>query len=140
MKDNYKNVPIILQRNAVECAAACLCMIFAHYGKEVSLDQMCDETTVKKGYCSAGDIVRATERCGFSWTGYRKEPETLREFNMPCIVHWDFNHFVVLEGFKDGHVFINDPAIGERKLTEQEFDQSFTGVVLFLQPTDRSII
>ena len=136
MKENYVAVPTVLQRNAVVCAAACLCMVFAYHGKYASLA----ETTVEKGYCSAGDIVRAAERYGFSWRGYRKEPGTLREFNMPCIVHWAFNHFVILEGFRDGYVIINDPAVGQRILTEQEFDESFTGVVLSLHPTDKTII
>ena len=140
MKDNFVAVPTVLQRNVVECAAACLCMIFENFGQKVSLDQMCSETNVEKGYCSAGDIVRAAQCHGFSWKGYRKEPETLREFNMPCIIHWDFNHFVVLEGFLDGYVIINDPAVGQRKLTEQEFDESFTGVVLYLQPDDKSAV
>ena len=89
-------------------------------------------------------MMRAAKRFGLDCKGYRKEPEAIRELEMPCIIHWNFCHFVVLEGFKSTgigsarkeYVYINDPAVGRRKLTLEEFDEGFTGVVLTFKLTD----
>ena len=137
MVDNYKKVPTILQMEATECGAASLGMIFAYYGKHIPLEQMRIEIGVSRDGCNAGNIMRAAKKHGFECKGFRKEPEALRELDMPCLIHWNFNHFVTLEGFKGDSVFINDPAVGRRKLSPEEFSDCFTGIVLTFKPTDK---
>lgn len=132
---NYTKTPTIYQMEATECGAASLSMIFAYFGKHLPLEQMRIETGVSRDGCNAGNIMRAAKKYGFECHGYRKEPDGLRELQPPCIIHWNFNHFVVFEGFKGRYAYINDPAMGRRKLTMEELDDAFTGVVLTFKPT-----
>lgn len=136
MSKNYCKTPTIFQMEATECGAASLAMICAYWGKHVPLEQMRVETGVSRDGCNAGNIMRAAKRFGMECHGYRKEPDALKSLEMPCLIHWNFNHFVVLEGFKDEYAYLNDPAIGRRKLTMQELDEGFTGVVLTFKPTE----
>ena len=135
----YEKTPTILQMEATECGAASLAMIMAYHGKYIPLEQMRIETAVSRDGINAAEIMRAAKRLGLECHGYRKEPEDLKALDMPCIIHWNFNHFVVLEGFKGKNVFLNDPAIGRRKLTWEEFDQGFTGVVLTFKRTENFV-
>lgn len=129
----YKKTPTILQMEMTECGAASLCMIFAYYGKYIPLEQMRVETCVSRDGINAADMLRAAKRMGLECHAFRKGLESLKQLEMPCIIHWNFNHFVVLEGFKGKNAFLNDPAIGRRKLSWEELDQGFTGVVLTFQ-------
>ena len=138
MKSRVKT-PTILQMEATECGAASLSMIFAHFGKYLPLEQMRVETGVSRDGCNAKNIMKAAKKYGLECHGYRKEPEDLRKMPMPCIIHWNFNHFVVLEGFKGKNVYLNDPAVGRRKLTWEDLDDSFTGVVLTFKRTDKFV-
>ena len=132
---NYTKTPTIYQMEATECGAASLSMVFAYFGKHIPLEQMRIETGVSRDGCNAGNIMRAAKKYGFECHGYRKELEGLKQLKPPCIIHWNFNHFVVFEGFKGKHAYINDPAMGRRKLTIEELDDAFTGVVLTFEPT-----
>ena len=120
---------------ATECGAASLAMVFGYYGKFLPLEQMRIETGVSRDGCNAGNIMRAAKRYGLECKGFRKEPDALKEIETPCIIHWNFNHFVVFEGFKGDYAYINDPAVGRRKLTFEELDDAFTGVVLTFRLT-----
>ena len=137
--NKYAKTPTILQMEATECGAASLAMIIAYHGKYVPLELMRIETAVSRDGINAAEIMRAAKRMGLECHGYRKELEKLKELDMPCIIHWNFNHFVVLEGFKGKNVYLNDPAVGRRKLTWEEFDQGFTGVVLTFKRTDNFV-
>ena len=134
-KANYKKTPSVFQMEATECGAASLAMIFAYYGKYIPLEQMRVETGVSRDGCNAANMMRAAKRFGLDCHGYRKEIDALKTIKTPCIIHWNFNHFVVFEGIKGKNVFINDPAIGRRKLTWEELDDCFTGVVLTFDKT-----
>ena len=120
---------------ATECGAASLAMVFGYYGKFLPLEQMRIETGVSRDGCNAGNIMRAAKRYGLECKGFRKEPDALKEIETPCSIHWNFNHFVVFEGFKGDYAYINDPAVGRRKLTFEELDDAFTGVVLTFRLT-----
>lgn len=131
----YVKTPTIFQMESTECGAASLAMIFAYYGKYIPLEQMRIETGVSRDGCNAGNIMKAAKKYGLECHGYKKEPDSLRNIETPCIIHWNFNHFVVFEGVKGKNVYINDPAMGRRKLSWEEIDECFTGVVLTFKPT-----
>jgi NHLM bacteriocin system ABC transporter peptidase/ATP-binding protein len=122
---------------ATECGAASLSMIFAYFGKHIPLEQMRIETGVSRDGCNARNIMRAARKYGLECHAYHKELDELKEMQLPCIIHWNFNHFVVFEGFKGKYAYINDPAVGRRKLTIEELDDSFTGIVLTFATTNQ---
>ncbi len=127
---NYAKTPSIYQMEATECGAASLSMIFAYYGKHMPLEKMRIETGVSRDGCNAKNIMRAGKKYGFEVKGFRKSLDNLLKLKPPCIIHWNFNHFVVYEGQKGKNYYINDPAMGRRKLTYEELDDAFTGIVL----------
>lgn len=134
------NVPVVMQLEALECGAACLTMILAYYGKWMPLEQVRSDCGVSRDGSNAKNILKAARSYGLDAKGYRFEPETLVSSGLfPCIIHWEFNHFVVLNGFKKGYAYINDPARGTVKMTMEEFDKGFTGICLMFSPTDNFV-
>ena len=128
-------VPTIMQLEALECGAACLCMVMAYYGKWVPLEQARKDCGVSRDGSKAKNVVIAARNYGFKATGFRCEVEGLKKsISYPCIIHWNFNHFVVLEGFKGNYAYINDPGRGEVKVSMDEFDRAFTGICLAIEP------
>ena len=132
---SYVKTPTVYQMEATECGAASLSMIFQYFGKNIPLEQMRIETGVSRDGCNAANIMRCAKKYGMEVHGYRKEPEALKTIQLPCIIHWNFNHFVVFEGFKGKYAYLNDPGIGRRRITWEELDEGFTGVILTFKPT-----
>ena len=128
-------VPVIMQMEALECGAACLDMIAAYYGLWVPLEQCRLDCGVSRDGSNARNILLAARSYGFEAQGYRFEPEDLKNDGIfPCIIHWNFNHFVVCNGFTRKGVSINDPARGKVTVSDKEFDESFTGICLIIEP------
>lgn len=119
---------------ATECGAASLAMVLAHYGRIVPLDQMRQVCGVSRDGATAKNIAQAARSFGLEVKAFRREPERLKTMAFPLIIHWRFYHFVVVEGYDSKGWFLNDPGGGARKVSEEEFDSSFTGVVIEAVP------
>ena len=126
-------VPVVMQMEVLECGAASLAMIMHYYQKWIPLEQTRVDCGVSRDGSSAKNILVAARSYGMKAQGWRLEPEALLEEGpFPCILHWGFNHFVVLCGFKGKKAVINDPARGRVEVPWEEFDKEFTGVCLTL--------
>ena len=123
-----------MQMESVECGAASLTMILAHYGKWLPLEEVRAACGVSRDGSSAKDIVLAARNYGLEAEGYQVTPEAL-EGMQPAIIHWNFNHFVVFRGFKKGVACLNDPNAGPVEIPMDDFRKSFTGVALTFSPT-----
>ena len=134
MNKKIKKVPMVMQLEALECWAACLTMILAYYGKWLPLEQVRKDSGVSRNGLKAINIVKAAKNYGLEASGYKFGDDYMNaDWEFPCIIHWNFNHFVVLTGFKNNYAVINDPARGVVKVALEEFDKSFTGVCLQLR-------
>ncbi len=127
-------VPVIMQQEAVECGAASLSMMCAYYKKWVTLEKVRADCGVSRDGSSAKNILLVARQYGFEAQGYRMEVEHLKNADFPCIIHWNFNHFVVLCGFSKDTAIINDPARGQVRVSKEEFDKAFTGITISIKP------
>jgi NHLM bacteriocin system ABC transporter peptidase/ATP-binding protein len=127
-------VPTALQMESAECGAASLRMVLAHYGRWVPLEELRRVSGVSRDGVRAGNIAKAARTYGMTAKGFRQDLAELRSGRLPVIVFWNFNHFVVVEGYAPGRWFLNDPAVGSRTVTDEEFDRSFTGVAIRIEP------
>ena len=127
-------VPTVLQMERTECGAACLAMILAHYGRWIPLEDLRVRCGVSRDGTKALNIIRAAKALGMTTRGMQATFTRLFELRFPMVVFWNFNHFVVVEGFRGHLVYINDPARGPRTLTRDEFDADYSGVCLLFEP------
>ena len=139
MARRVRNVPQIMQMEATECGAACLAMVLAHYGRWVPLEETRSACGVSRDGSKAINILRAARSYGMEADGYTYDLEGLQaNAELPCIIFWNFNHFVVLTGFSANGkwVYLNDPARGQIRMSSEEFDEGFTGIALIMHPTE----
>ena len=130
-------VPSILQTEASECSLTCLAMIAHFHGYKVDLPTLRRRFGMSSKGARLEDIVRVSEQIGFASRPLRLELEELSQLQLPCILHWDLNHFVVLTSVNSTQVMIHDPAVGKRRLSYEDVSRHFTGVALELLPTSR---
>ena len=128
-------VPVVMQMEALECGAASLTMVLAYYDKWIPLEQVRADCGVSRDGSNAKNVLRAARSYGLNAKGYRMEPDALKkDGKFPCIIHWNFNHFLVLCGFKGDKAVLNDPAQGHYSVPMEVFDKSFTGICLMFEP------
>lgn len=130
-------VPVVMQMEALECGAASLTMILAYYSKWIPLEQVREDCGVSRDGSSAKNVLKAARSYGLTAKGYRYEVDTLKaKAKFPCIIHWNFNHFVVLNGFKGNKAYLNDPAEGTVTVDMEEFEDSYTGICMMFEPSE----
>lgn len=126
--------PLFIQMENSECGAACLKILLAYYGKYVPIEDLRVACGVSRDGCTAYGIVSACEKYGMDCEGYSFSMEELANQSFPCILHWGFNHFVILEEIRNKNYYLNDPAVGHVVISEENFKKLFTGIVLLLKP------
>lgn len=141
MSEKVKKVPIILQMEALECGAASLAMILAYYKKYVPLEKLRLQCSVSRDGCNAKNVLAAGRHNGMTAKGFSyNDIDALKEeIELPAIIHWNFNHFVVLCGFKKDKAVIADPAAGRTLVPMEEFEKSFTGIILTFEPNEEFV-
>jgi ATP-binding cassette subfamily B protein RaxB len=132
-----RRVPLVLQTEAAECGLACLAMIAGYHGAPHEISELRRRLRVSLKGVNLADLVAMAERLGFASRPLRVELDELRALSLPCVLHWELNHFVVLQSVGRDSLVIHDPAVGTRRVPMAEASRLFTGVALELTPTHR---
>ena len=132
-------VPVVMQMEALECGAASLAMILAYHGKWLPLEKVRADCGVSRDGSNLKDMADAAAAYGLKVDPYRCGMEDVKTLPVPAIIHWNFNHFVVLNGFKKNKAVINDPARGTVEVPLDEFDRAFTGIIVCFEPTEEFV-
>ena len=131
-----RRVPVFLQTEAAECGLAALAMVASYHGHKADLAEMRRRFELSLKGATLGNLIAFAQALGFATRPLRLDLEHLHELSLPCVLHWDMNHFVVLTAVKQGEVVLHDPARGVRRMKLAEFSKHFTGIALELSPSD----
>ncbi|QRE74942.1 ATP-binding cassette domain-containing protein [Methylobacterium aquaticum] len=131
-----RRTPLFLQMEATECGAASLAMVLAAHGRWITLEEARERCGTSRDGVDAHGLIEAARSYGLVALAFRREPADLAALPMPQILHWCFNHFVVLEAVSGGRYHIVDPAQGRRAVEASEFGECFTGLTLAMEPGD----
>lgn len=123
-----------IQMELTECGAVSLSIVLAYFRKYVPIEELRIECNITRDGSNAANIVAAAEHYGLLTEGYSLDIADIDQVSLPAIIHWNLEHFVVLEGFGDDFVYINDPGTGPRTVTAEEFNESFSGITLCFEP------
>ena len=126
--------PTVLQMENTECGAASLSIMLQHHGRYVPLTQLREMCGVSRDGSDAANLILAARSLGMEARGFKKGLTALEQLKPPAILFWEFNHFLVFEGFRGDRVALNDPALGRRSVSREDFDRSYTGIVLTMEP------
>lgn len=129
-----KRVPTHLQYQTTECGVAALAMILAYHGRHVPMEEIRRVTGVSRDCLNAADMVRAGRHYGLQCAAYSREPDDLRCMEFPFVAHLRFIHFVVVEGMTTDKVLVNDPACGQSEIPIEQFNETFTGIIITFRP------
>ncbi|CED57963.1 putative bacteriocin secretion ABC transporter (plasmid) [Aliivibrio wodanis] len=130
-----RNVPLIMQSEVSECGLACLAMISSFYGYKINLSSLRKKVTLDNNGINLKQLMNVANQLHFSSRALQCSLNEIEQLSLPCILHWNMDHFVVLTRVTKNTIFINDPAFGKRKIHRKEFSDSFTGIALELTPT-----
>jgi ATP-binding cassette subfamily C protein len=134
LQEGRVRTPLVLQMESAECGAAALAIILAHYGRIVPLATLRRDCGVSRDGSKISNIVKAAQAYGLVAKAFKRDLAALTHTSYPYVVHWRFSHFVVVEGYRAGRVYLNDPAWGPRTMPIEDFDRCYTGVVMTFQP------
>lgn len=132
-----EKTPVMVQMDNSECGAVCLAIMLAYFHRYVSPSEMREACGVGRDGSKAINIIKAARKYGLEAHGLQLSLAAVQELPPPFIVYWQFNHFLIVEGFEGDKVYLNDPASGQRTITLNEFSAGFTGVVLFMSPGEQ---
>ena len=130
-----RQLPSIRQAENAECGLACVAMIASYYGLKTNLASLRLEHSVSARGTTLNNLMALAGRLDLTPRALSVSLESLDQVKLPCILHWQMNHFVVLAEVSGGQYVVHDPAIGVRTYTREEMSGSFTGVALELSPT-----
>ena len=136
MMKGYVKTPTILQMEAAECGAASLAMLIMYYGGHIPMEKIRVDAGVSRDGSKAGNLIRAAKKYGLEGHGYKKSFSALVQMQPPCIILLNYGHFVVYEGIRGKYAYLNDPAVGRRRMTAEELEAVYGGVVLTFTPTE----
>ncbi|GER89537.1 ABC transporter [Dictyobacter vulcani] len=129
-----KRVPVMLQMSEVECGLACLAMVLSYHGRQTSISELRTDYGASRDGVSALNLVKAARNLGMISRAVALQKNDFKDVTFPAIIHWQFNHFIIVERWTPEKVTIVDPAYGRRQMDAEEFNAGFTGIVLMLEP------